>query len=172
MMSTETNEPATRSEPIRSRQEALVRALRNASYEVLPFKKTETAVLEHVPLDELEVRVLRERRPAQRVAVEVVQGDDLVLVDEAASERRADEPRAAGDDDPLSAQRHAASLVAAPRTRDDGRHRRGTLRGMRGIVGLALATAALAACATGSAGSITSTASRMRSAPRRKSSRA
>jgi methylenetetrahydrofolate reductase (NADPH) len=51
MMSTETNEPATRSEPIRSRQEALVRALRNASYEVLPFKKTETAVLEHVPLD-------------------------------------------------------------------------------------------------------------------------
>jgi methylenetetrahydrofolate reductase (NADPH) len=52
MMSTETNDPATRSEPIPvPRREALVRALRNASYEVLPFKKTETAVLEHVPLD-------------------------------------------------------------------------------------------------------------------------
>lgn len=56
MMSTETNdratnEPATRSEPILSRQETLARALRNASYEILPFKRTEAAVLEHVPPD-------------------------------------------------------------------------------------------------------------------------
>jgi methylenetetrahydrofolate reductase (NADPH) len=50
-MSTETNEPVTRSEPILSRREALVGALRNASYEVLPFKRTEAAVLEHVPPD-------------------------------------------------------------------------------------------------------------------------
>jgi methylenetetrahydrofolate reductase (NADPH) len=50
-MSTETNEPVTRSEPVVSRREALVGALRNASYEVLPFKNTEPAVLEHVPLD-------------------------------------------------------------------------------------------------------------------------
>lgn len=62
MMSTEINEPAinepaineppARSEPILlGRREALVRALRNASYEILPFKKTEASVLEHVPLD-------------------------------------------------------------------------------------------------------------------------
>lgn len=59
MMSTETNDRATndRAEPNQttsapvSRREALVRALRNTSYEVLPFKKTEAAVLEHVPLD-------------------------------------------------------------------------------------------------------------------------
>ncbi|TQM45026.1 methylenetetrahydrofolate reductase [Pseudonocardia cypriaca] len=51
-MSTETNEPVTHSEPsVLSKREALVRALRNASYEVLPFKKTEAAVFEHVPPD-------------------------------------------------------------------------------------------------------------------------
>ncbi|GAA0899334.1 methylenetetrahydrofolate reductase [Pseudonocardia zijingensis] len=53
MMSTETNEPVTHStEPVLlSKREALARALRNASYEILPFKKTEAAVLEHVPQD-------------------------------------------------------------------------------------------------------------------------
>jgi methylenetetrahydrofolate reductase (NADPH) len=52
MMSTETNEPVTHSEPsLLTKREALVRALRNASYEVLPFKRTEAAVLEHVPPD-------------------------------------------------------------------------------------------------------------------------
>jgi methylenetetrahydrofolate reductase (NADPH) len=50
-MSTETNEPVTSSEPVLTGREALVGALRNASYEVLPFKRTEPAVLEHVPLD-------------------------------------------------------------------------------------------------------------------------
>jgi methylenetetrahydrofolate reductase (NADPH) len=51
-MSTETNEPVTRSEPaLLTTRDALVRALRNASYEVLPFKRTEPAVLEHVPVD-------------------------------------------------------------------------------------------------------------------------
>jgi methylenetetrahydrofolate reductase (NADPH) len=52
-MSTETNDRPTEesiSAPL-SRKEALVRALRNASYEILPFKKTEATVLEHVPRD-------------------------------------------------------------------------------------------------------------------------
>jgi methylenetetrahydrofolate reductase (NADPH) len=35
----------------RSQRTALARALRNASYEVLPFKSTEESVLAHVPLD-------------------------------------------------------------------------------------------------------------------------
>ena len=68
--------------------------------------------VEDVPLHEVEVRVLGEARPAERVAVQVVDGDDLVRVDQPARERRADEPCAAGDDDPLAAQGHAASLVA------------------------------------------------------------
>ena len=54
MMSTETNDRAetnqTAGAPV-SRRDALAQALRNASYEVLPFKKTEASVLEHVPLD-------------------------------------------------------------------------------------------------------------------------
>ncbi len=66
--------------------------------------------VEHVPLDEREVRMLGEGRAAERVAVEVVERDDLVLVDEPARERRADEAGAARDDDALSAQSHAASL--------------------------------------------------------------
>jgi methylenetetrahydrofolate reductase (NADPH) len=63
MMSTETNEPTARSkqaatsepaspsEPVDSKRATLVHALRGASYEILPFKKTEAGVLEHVPLD-------------------------------------------------------------------------------------------------------------------------
>ncbi len=50
--------------------------------------------VEDVPLHEVEVRVLRETRPAERVTMEVVDGDDLVRVDEPARERRADEARA------------------------------------------------------------------------------
>jgi methylenetetrahydrofolate reductase (NADPH) len=54
MMSTETNDRAetnqTAAAPV-SRRDALAQALRNASYEILPFKKTEASVLEHVPLD-------------------------------------------------------------------------------------------------------------------------
>ncbi len=63
--------------------------------------------VEHVTLDELEVRMLGEARPAERVAVQIVDGDDLVRVDEPAGERRADEACAARDDDPLAGQRHA-----------------------------------------------------------------
>ena len=61
----------------------------------------------------------------ERVAVEVVEGDDLVVVDEPPRERRADEAGAAGDQDPLAAQRHAASLAARyASTRDAHRRRR------------------------------------------------
>ena len=63
--------------------------------------------VEDVALDEPEVRVLGEARAAERVAVEVVDGDDLVVVDEPPRERRPDEARAARDDDALSAQGHA-----------------------------------------------------------------
>ena len=49
--------------------------------------------VEHVGLVEAEVRVLGELRAGERVAVEVVDRDDLVVVDEAARERRADETR-------------------------------------------------------------------------------
>ena len=54
--------------------------------------------------------MLCERRTAQRVAVQIVDCDDLVLVDEPARERRADEAGAAGHDDALAGQSHAASL--------------------------------------------------------------
>lgn len=57
-MSTDTNAPATSSpeppqgvRPAGTRREALAQALRNVSYEVLPFKSTEANVLAHVPLD-------------------------------------------------------------------------------------------------------------------------
>ena len=67
--------------------------------------------VEHVRLVEREVRVIGERRARKRVAMQVVGRDDLVLVDEAAGKRRADEAGAAGDEDPL-ALKHAASVSA------------------------------------------------------------
>ena len=63
--------------------------------------------VEHVALDEAEVRVLGEGGAAERVAVEVVDRDDLVVVDEPPRERRPDESRATRDDDALSRQGHA-----------------------------------------------------------------
>ena len=72
----------------------------------------EAGQVEHVALDEAEVRVLAEVRARERVAVQVVERDHLVRVDEPAGERRPDEAGAAGDQDPLAAQRHAASLAA------------------------------------------------------------
>ena len=44
----------------------------------------------------------------ERVAVEVVERDDLVAVDELARERRADEAGAAGDEDPLALEQPRA----------------------------------------------------------------
>ena len=64
------------------------------------------------PCTKLEVRVVAEVGARERVAVEVVERDDLVVVDEPARERRADEAGAAGDQDLLAAQSHAASLAA------------------------------------------------------------
>ena len=75
----------------------------------------ETLGVEHVTLDEVEVRVLGEARPAERVPVQVVDGDDLVRVHEPARERRADEAGSAGDDDSFAAQGHAASLGGCSR---------------------------------------------------------
>ena len=64
----------------------------------------EPSEVEHVPLDELEVRVRFEVRPREGVAMEVVDGDHLVRVDEPSRERRADEPGAARDEDALARQ--------------------------------------------------------------------
>ena len=66
--------------------------------------------VEHVALDEGQVRVLGELGAGERVAVEVVEGDDLVVVDEPPRERRRDESGSARDEDPLPFERHAASL--------------------------------------------------------------
>ena len=70
--------------------------------------------VEHVALHEAEVRMVAERRAAERVAVEVVDRDDLVLVDEAPCERRADEACAAGHDDALARQSHAGESTSRP----------------------------------------------------------
>ncbi len=50
-MSTDTGDPLTRraQRAARPHRAALARALREASYEILPFKSTEEAVLDHVP---------------------------------------------------------------------------------------------------------------------------
>ena len=57
--------------------------------------------LEHVDLVEREVRVLMQVSAGQRIAVQVVDRDDLVVLDEPPRERRRDEARAAGDHDSL-----------------------------------------------------------------------
>ena len=62
--------------------------------------------VEDVALVEREVGMLGEVRPRQRVAVQVVERDDLVRIDQAPPERRRDEARAARDEDPLALQRH------------------------------------------------------------------
>ena len=80
---------------------------------VAPFASSAIgARVEHVDLVELEVRVLVEAVPDQRVAVQVVDGDHVVGVDQLARERRRDEAGAAGDEDPLAFERHAASLAS------------------------------------------------------------
>ena len=58
--------------------------------------------VEHVPLDELEVRVRSEVRPREGVAMEIVDGDHVVPVDEPSRERRADESGAARDENALA----------------------------------------------------------------------
>ena len=65
--------------------------------------------------------------------MQVVDGDDLVLLDEAARERRPDEARAARDDDSLPRQSHAASLDGALRATlsSDARSRSSRARAVR-----------------------------------------
>jgi hypothetical protein len=68
--------------------------------------------VEHVAAVEGEARVLGELGAGERVAVEVVERDHVVRVDEPPRERRADEAGPARDQDPLALQRHRASLAA------------------------------------------------------------
>ena len=70
--------------------------------------------VEHVALDEAEARMRLELRARERVPVEVVDRDDLVGVDEAAGERRADETGAARDQHAFAGQRHAGMVVGRP----------------------------------------------------------
>ena len=58
--------------------------------------------VEDVALDQLEVGMLRELEARERIAVQIVVGDDGVPVDELTRERGADEARAAADEDPLA----------------------------------------------------------------------
>ena len=92
----------------------------------------EALEIEHVRFFEAEVGMLGERGALEGVAMEVVEGDDLVRVDEAPREGRPDEPGTARDHDPFTGQRHAASLDAA------------YPGDMRLAVGLAVAALALA----------------------------
>ena len=87
--------------------------------------------VEHVALDEVEVGVVAEVGPGERVAMEVVEREHVVRVDEPPRERRPDEAGAAGDQDLLAAQSHAASVAAYPEghasrrpARHGHRHRR------------------------------------------------
>ena len=73
----------------------------------------EPVEVEDVALGEVEVRVVGEVGPGERVAMEVVDRDDLVGVDEPRCEGRSDEPSATGDEDPLSRQGHPR-IVDAP----------------------------------------------------------
>ena len=77
--------------------------------------------VEHVALDEAQVLVLGEVGAGQRVAVQVVEDDDLVLRHEPPRERGADEARAARHEDLLPAQSHdAASLSACDSATTEG----------------------------------------------------
>jgi hypothetical protein len=69
--------------------------------------------VEDVALDEGEIRMPRELSAAERVAVEVVVDDDLVVVDQPSAEARTDEPRATGKHNSFALKWHAASLVTA-----------------------------------------------------------
>ena len=71
----------------------------------------ERGQIENVACHECDVRPIGELRAGERVPVEIVEEDDLVVVGEPPRERRADEARAARDHDPLSGQSHAASLA-------------------------------------------------------------
>jgi hypothetical protein len=60
--------------------------------------------IEDVGLVEREVRMLAQVGSRERVAMQVVERDDLVVVEQLPREGRGDEPGAAGDEDALAAQ--------------------------------------------------------------------
>ena len=68
--------------------------------------------IEDVRLLEREVRVVGEIRARECVPMQVVGGHDLVFVDQAARERRADESGAAGDEDPLALEHDGECIDA------------------------------------------------------------
>ena len=89
--------------------------------------------VEDVAAHEREVRMRAELGLRQRVAMEVVERDDGVLVDELLRERRADEPGAARDEDPFALQ-HPRKVSRRPvtrRSRRPGSRRRAPLRPRR-----------------------------------------
>src|SRR5712671_329407 len=67
----------------------------------VPIRLTRIVCIEHVRLVEREVGMVGQIGRRQRVAVEVVERDDLVLVDELSPEGRRDEAGATGDEDAL-----------------------------------------------------------------------
>jgi hypothetical protein len=73
--------------------------VRSASY-----GRCEPLAVEDVAVDEREVRMVTELRARERVPMQVVDRDELVLVHESPGEGRRDEPGSAGDDDALSGQ--------------------------------------------------------------------
>ena len=97
----------------RSRRRRSRRSGRSASRRARP--RVSGVGVEDVALVEREVRVVGEVGARERVAVEVVERDDLVPVDELARERRADEAGAAGDEDPLALEPSRRSVSLQPR---------------------------------------------------------
>ena len=67
--------------------------------------------VEDVAFLEREVRMLGEIRAGERVAVQVVERDDLVRIDQPAGERRSDEARPAGDQHAFAVQGHARECI-------------------------------------------------------------
>ena len=80
----------------------------------------ERLCVEDVALDQLEVRMVGEIEPAQRVSMQVVVRDDRVAIDQLARQRRADEAGAAGDEDPLSLEHRGEDYLGRPRPPADG----------------------------------------------------
>ena len=79
--------------------------------------------VENVGLDEGQVRVLCKLAAGHGVSVQVVQGDDLVVLDQATGERRADKARSAGQKDAFARQRHGGECIGGARegtARDPG----------------------------------------------------
>ena len=63
-------------------------------------------VVHHVALDEMEMRVAFDVRELNRIAMQVVVNDNVVGLDEALHQMRADESGAAGDADALVREGH------------------------------------------------------------------